>query len=357
MNTNNLMHVNSPALTKLDTIYEYQRVFINDKIGTVDKNTFKTARHKTLKLQFENIEDLWSSLESEFQLYSISKYKAMIIEDDFIASLDWHYDSTHTGVMLSVSSSSIKECWSYIKKISSHLQEFIVTDKSINYSILQYENGTLSDTNYQETLDVDFNPLATPFIEDVDKYIESFLNSKAPVLILQGEAGTGKTTFVKYLLQAMQERVLKKRDELRVTYSFDESVFYSSDFYRQLIFDDYDVQVYEDINQVLHKNQEAEINPINKFLSITDGLVSKYKKIIITTNIESKHQLNSALLRPGRCFDVIEFRKLAGIEIDNLCDSCAQDLHLQTESINLSEFYAKRDGSQNSQLITTRVGF
>jgi hypothetical protein len=281
----------------------------------------------------------------------------MIIEDSFIATLDWNYDSTHTGVNVSISSKSIKGCLEYIEKIKSYLSEFLVDDKSVQYSILQYENGIVNETNYQDTIDIDFNPLATPFIDDVENYIENFLNSKAPVLILQGEAGTGKTTFIKKILQTMQERVLKQRDEFRVTYSFDENVFYSSDFYKQLIFDDYDVQVYEDINQVLHKNQDAEINPINKFLSVSDGLVSKYKKIIITTNIESKHQLNPALLRPGRCFDVVEFRKLRGVEIDNLCDSCAKDLHLQIEEINLSEFYASKDGEQNSQLITSRVGF
>lgn len=354
----NLMHINSPALATLDTNYEYQKVFINDKIGSSNKSIFKAARHKTLKLQFKNIEDIWSVLELEFQLYSISKYKAMIIEDDFIASLNWHYTSTHTGVMLSISSSSIKECLTYIEDITHNLQEFVINDESVKYNILQYVNGTLNETDYHETLDIEFNPLATPFIKDVDDYIENFLNSKAPVLILQGEAGTGKTTFVKYILKAMQTKNLHNKDDLRVTYSFDENIFFSNDFYKQLIYDDYDVVVLEDINQMIHKNLDEDgLNPINKFLSITDGLISKYKKIIITTNIESKNQLKSALLRPGRCYDVISFRKLEGKEIDNLCDSCEQDLDLQVESINLSEFYAKRDGSQNSKLMTLRVGF
>ncbi|MEA2018008.1 MAG: hypothetical protein U9N59_06135, partial [Campylobacterota bacterium] len=98
-------------------------------------------------------------------------------------------------------------------------------------------------------------------------------------------------------------------------------------------------------------------NPLNKFLSITDGLISKYKKIIITTNIESPNQLQPALIRPGRCFDVLNFRNIEGVEIDNLCDSCARDLDLQIESINLSEFYAKCNNEQNSDLVRNRVGF
>jgi len=354
---NNLMHINSSNIALLDSLNEYQKVFINDKIGTLDTSFFKAVRHTTLQLKFESIEDIWKLLEKRFELYSLSIYKAMIIDETFVGSLSWNYESSHTGVHLIISSLNIEKCLKLIEDIKDFLQEFLVDEKSIKYNILQYDNGTLSDLVYQETLEMDFNPLATPFIENVESYIENFLDSKAPVLILQGEAGTGKTTFVKQILKTMQERILQERDTLHITYSFDESIFYSSDFYRQLIYDDYDAIVLEDINQVLHKNQEAEINSINKFLSVTDGLISKYKKIIITTNIESKHQLNPALLRPGRCYDVIEFRKLEGVEIDNLCKSCAKDLHLQTESINLSEFYAQRDGSQNSQLISSRVGF
>lgn len=357
MSKTNKMHINSPSLISLDSVSEYQRVFINDAIGEVDKSIFKAKRNKTIKIKLESLEYVWNILEADFNMYSISKYKAIIIEEEFIASLDWYYDSTHTGIVVNLSSATINGCWHHIEDIENHLLEYVIKDKSVSYTILQYENGELRETNYQDVLKVAFNPLATPFINDVEAYVESFLNSKSPLLILQGEAGTGKTTFVKYLLQAIQERVLQRREELQVTYSFDESVFYSSDFYKQLIYDDYDVQVYEDINQVLHKNQESELDPINKFLSITDGLISKYKKIIITTNIESKYQLNPALLRPGRCFDVIEFRKLKGVEIDRLCDSYLEDFTLDKESINLSEFYAKRDGMNNTQLLSSRVGF
>jgi hypothetical protein len=353
----NLMHINSPTIALLDSLGEYQRVFINDAIGKLSPEIFKIKRSEILKLNFDNIDDIWATLEEKFNFYGISEYKSMVIDDDFLAIFNWSYESTHVGIFVTLSASSIKEVKEYIENIKKVLSSYLVTSKSVNYNILQNDNGSLHETTYQDILNVDFNPIAVPFISDVDRYIENFLNAKAPILILQGSPGTGKTTFVKYILQAMQKRVLQLKDEFNVTYSFDEELFYSSDFYKQLIFDDYDVQVYEDINQVLYKNQEAELNPINKFLSVTDGLISKYKKIIITTNIESKSQLNPALLRPGRCFDVLEFRNLEGVEIDNLCDSCAQELTLQTESISLSEFFAKKDGMKHSSMVLNRVGF
>ncbi len=360
MNEKNLMHSNSTNIGVMETIEDYQRLYINNRIGLPStKNRMKARRSRVLNCKFDNIEDIWKTLELKYNCYSSSEYKMYIIDEEFIATFAWQYESSHTGISLVLSSESIQKSNEYILEIENILSKFIVKKSVVSYSVLQNNNSEeLNELFYQESIEIDFNPIATPFIEDVDAYIENFLNSKAPVLILQGEPGTGKTTFVKYLLKTMQEKVVQKRDDFKVMYSFDEYIFYLSDFYKRIIYDDYDVLVLEDINQVLHKNQDENVlNPINKFLSVTDGLISKYKKIIITTNIESKHHINQALLRPGRCYDVVPFRKLEGIEIDNLCDSCAKDLNLQTESINLSEFYAKCNNEQNTKVISSRVGF
>lgn len=360
MNENNLMHINSGSMRVLDDTREYQQLFINNIIGETNPSLMKAHRTKIINCEVDDIENIWSILEAKYNLYSSSKYKAVIIEENFIAIINWQYESSLTGFTIRVLSKSISSCNSYIKEIEDVLSDVLVIDRPlISYTILQNDNTeVLNETFYQESAEVVFNPIATPFIDNPDAYIENFMNSKAPVLILQGEPGTGKTTFVKYLLQTMQSKVSQKRDDFKAIYSFDETIFYLSEFYKRIIYDDYDVLVLEDINQVLYKNQdESGINPINKLLSVTDGLISKYKKIIITTNIESKHHINQALLRPGRCYDVLHFRKLEGVEIDDLCDSVAKDLNLQTESINLSEFYAKCNNEQNTQLISSRVGF
>ena len=360
MNEKNLMHINSNNIGIMETLTDYQRLFINNRIGLESSKDFmKAKRTKILNLRFDNIDDVWKTLELEYDCYSISAYKMYIIHETFVATLSWYYESSATGIAIVLSSESIQKSYEYISEIENILSEFLVKENVVSYTILQNDNSeVLNETFYQDNIDVDFNPVATPFINDPQSYIENFLCSKAPVLILQGEAGTGKTTFVKNILQTMQNKIQKKREEFKVMYSFDENIFYLSDFYKRIIYDDYDVLVLEDINQVLYKNQDTDtLNPINKFLSVTDGLISKYKKIIITTNIESKHHINQALLRPGRCYDVIPFRKLEGVEIDDLCDSVAKDLHLQTESINLSEFYAKCDSEQNTRVLDSRVGF
>ena len=356
----NLIELQSQSMSTFDTLGEYQRLFINARVGEITtKNRLKTQRNKVLNFHVENLDAIWEALECEYDCYGVGKYIMHILEDDFIATFSWLYQATYIGMRLTVLAKDIKHVNSVIARIEKSLEKWLTKEDIVFYTILQNdETQELNETTYNDVLDVTFNPLALPFIENVDEYIEDFLSSKAPLLILQGEAGTGKTTFVKQILQTMQKQLKPIKEEFNVTYSFDESVFFLSDFYKRIIYDDYDVLVLEDINQMLVKNSdEGVLNPINKFLSVTDGLVSKYKKIIITTNIESKHQIAPALLRPGRCFDALAFRKLEGEEIEKLSKSYEKEIDTQVEEINLSEFYAKLDDARNTKLLSHQVGF
>ena len=358
----NLLKINSKNLGYMDTVQEYQKISINDKIGNqLNTTELNIKRYDSLYIKPEfDIEDVWICLESHYEIYSTHSEKILISDENFMADLEIAYNSSHIGISIALSSDSIKNTIKYIQEIKLLLKYFSIDNtKMVHYTILQYDNSeTLNETYYQDNVDVDFNPLAMPFINDIDKYIQDFLNSPAPLLILQGEPGTGKTTFVKYILSKMLEGNLIN-EELRAIYSFDESIIYISNFFKRLIYAKYDILILEDVNQIIHKNMDetGNLNPLNKFLSTTDGLISKKTKIIITTNISSKSQLYPALLRPGRCFDVVEFRKLQGVEIDDLCDSCAKDLDLQLESIHVSEFYAKCNNAQNQKLTDTKIGF
>ncbi len=46
-------------------------------------------------------------------------------------------------------------------------------------------------------------------------------------------------------------------------------------------------------------------------MNVGDGLVTtKNKKMIFSTNLPSIHDIDPALLRPGRCFDIVNFNLL-----------------------------------------------
>jgi hypothetical protein len=354
------MHIDSTHIGQMDSIIEYQKLSLNNAVGEYLKtNKVNIKENQMLYLKLNSLNKAWKMLEQNYTLYQISSERVFIIADNFLAELWLSYTSDHIGVQINLSSDTTSNTNKYIANIKKLLKDITIDKKAIEFEIIQYENAeTLNRTFYHTCLDIDFNPLAVPFVDDVDSYIKGFIDSKAPVLILLGEPGTGKTTFTKHILNQMKKSY-SKDNNMKAMYSFDENIFYCSNFFKELIYDDNDVVVLEDINQVIHKNQDdpASLNPLNKLLSVTDGIISRQKKIIITTNITSKSQLNQALIRPGRCYDVLEFRKLEGVEIDNLCDSCDKNMNLQIESINASEFYAKYNDEQNNKILNTNIGF
>jgi len=356
----NLMEINSPNIGTMNSVNEYQRLFINNKISDlINSENMKVNKNAFLNVNIHNLDEIWRKLEKDFELYQLHNNRVLIIGESCIADIWWMYKSTHTGLTLSIASSSIDKCYENIDLIKKSLEEFLVTKVPMLYTIIQYDGGNLKETNYQDTIEINFNPKAVPFIDNADQYIDDFFESSASILILYGTPGTGKSTFIKYLLSKLQNKILENEPQCKVLYSFDENILYTSEFFHQLIYEDHDVVVLEDFNQTIHKNSDTEgtLNPLNKLLSLSDGVLSKDKKIIITTNIESNVQIHSTLTRPGRCFDSIHFRDLEGEEIDNLCKEFTIDRDPKINKLNLSEFFANQKNQKNKNVTKTKIGY
>ena len=129
------------------------------------------------------------------------------------------------------------------------------------------------------------------------------MSSKASILILIGPPGTGKTTFIRGLLHHTNSNAV-------VTYN--QKVLEDDDFFANFIEDDdKQILVLEDADVMLTPRNNG--NPLMmKFLNIADGLAScSNKKIIFTTNLPSTKEIDTALIRPGRCYNILEFGSLS----------------------------------------------
>jgi SpoVK/Ycf46/Vps4 family AAA+-type ATPase len=85
----------------------------------------------------------------------------------------------------------------------------------------------------------------------------------------------------------------------------------SKDFvFAQFIEGEAGVFVIEDADTFLGSRDDGN-DVMHKFLNVGDGLVTtKNKKMIFSTNLPSIHDIDPALLRPGRCFDIVNFNLL-----------------------------------------------
>jgi len=139
-----------------------------------------------------------------------------------------------------------------------------------------------------------------PFLEGetVEQYYDRYLQSDASILLLIGPPGTGKTTFIRGLLHYSGKNAI-------VTY--DEAILQKDYVFARFIEDDSGVMVLEDSDNFLKSRRDGN-SMMHRFLNVGDGLITvKNKKLVFSTNLPSINDIDPALIRPGRCFDIINF--------------------------------------------------
>lgn len=142
-----------------------------------------------------------------------------------------------------------------------------------------------------------------PFLkgETLESYYDRYMESSANILLLIGPPGTGKTTFIRGLLAHTSSSAI-------VTY--DAQILEKDGFFARFIEDESNIMVLEDSDAFLKSRNDGN-TMMHRFLNVGDGLVTtKGKKMVFSTNLPSIRDIDSALVRPGRCFDIITFDTL-----------------------------------------------
>lgn len=177
------------------------------------------------------------------------------------------------------------------------------------------EDG-LQFTEIDEVIDENFYNESYPYIDNFDNYVRSYIASESSVLILLGPPGTGKTKLIRKILKEM--RLLY--GELSVLFTQDKNLIDSDLLYTHCIDNSYDIMILEDIDINLSSRNDGNFT-MSKFLTISDGILKNFKiKMILSTNLPSTLNIDDALLRKGRCFDVLKTRKLTAKEAEALTE-------------------------------------
>jgi hypothetical protein len=181
--------------------------------------------------------------------------------------------------------------------------------------------GGISSSSFEEVADEVLHDEAYPdFGEPVMNLIERYLDSKDTVLILIGTPGSGKTRFVRTVLGEISRR---KGESAEVMYTGDRRAFENDEIFVNFITGSHDAFVVEDADHLLTPRSSGN-QDLHRFLGIADGVVrAQGRKILFTTNLPNVHDIDAALLRPGRCFATLRTRALTPDEgarlINRLC--------------------------------------
>ena len=169
--------------------------------------------------------------------------------------------------------------------------------------------------------------------KSIDDYIDDYLNSQASVLILIGLPGTGKTTFIKNMIH---------RSGADAKVAYDEKVMMDDNLFAGFVDDDCRFLIMEDADAFLQSRTDGN-TMMHKFLNVSDGLVSAAdKKLVFSTNLPKITDIDPALMRPGRCFDVVEFRPLTRAEAKAVVAETGSGIVPDKDAITLAEIFSQQ---------------
>jgi hypothetical protein len=137
----------------------------------------------------------------------------------------------------------------------------------------------------------------------VKSFIDEYVESDASILIFIGPPGTGKTSLIKHI-------IAKSTLSTPAMVTYDPALMVTDQFFAKYMASSHNFLVIEDADAILAA-REGGNSLMQRFLNLGDGLVTtNRKKIIFSTNLPHIGDIDPALLRPGRCFAVVEFDAL-----------------------------------------------
>ena len=298
-------------------------------LGWIQKN-YKLST-ETYKIDKNSIE----SLEKDLDTFNLKKYKIkqashilyIFKNDDFIIRVKKYKDENKAYVYLS--SKDLKTIEIISKIINNHENELLDSEVEISSYYISM-SGRLEQHNKSKTIEsFNLNKLYYPYL-DIEELFKQFIMSEDNILVLTGLPGTGKTaltdSYMEFFLKSeFVKKFFNKNGPVNfpVAYIKNETILSTDEFWMELQYYNYNLIILDDLDySLLPRTQEIstqeDINKnkfISNLLSYTDGIFDENSKtkFIITTNKEVK-EIDSAILRKGRTFDILQLRSLTSSE-------------------------------------------
>jgi len=217
------------------------------------------------------------------------------------------------------------------------IKEYEKHKKKANIQLVKSEMGHLDTEEYDlfvPPIDLEMN-YGTDFLK-VHNIIVNKLNENngKGIILLHGDPGTGKTSYIKLLTS-----LIKEKDILFIPPSMAEMLSEPS-IIPFLMDHKNSILIIEDAERVI-SDREGNGSPagVSNILNLTDGILGDCLSIQIVATFNMKREkIDQALLRKGRLIVEHKFSKLSPEESNNLLKHLEKD-HIVEESMSLADIY------------------
>ncbi len=185
--------------------------------------------------------------------------------------------------------------------------------------------------------------------KEMDMIIRKRLNRKNDkgIVLLHGLPGTGKTTYLRYLIGKIKKRVLFLSSNLA-------GCLIDPEFIDLLIKNPNSVVIVEDAENIMMDRRNNGYSSVSTLLNISDGLLTDFLNIqLICTFNSSLAMVDPALMRKGRLIARYEFGKLGIEKAQRLSDHFGFDRKI-TKPMTLAEI---SDPNEKEETRIEVIGF
>jgi len=245
------------------------------------------------------------------------------------------------------------ETENWLLETNHHLRSTFGIPKTPKFKVLAFQDGIFATENVNtgDFKGVDIKELYNDDFAEIDSIIAASMSKKeSGIMLLHGEPGTGKTTYIKHLISKFKDK---------------EFIFVQNDFVRDLLKPSFisfllhnknSVLIIEDAEKVVvSRDSGTDDSVVSTILQLTDGLFSDFLniKIICTFNTELD-RIDKALLRKGRMIAKYHFTPLTPEKTQALARKLGyEDV---TGSLTLADIFGY-DKREFNNVAKKRIGF
>jgi len=237
--------------------------------------------------------------------------------------------------------------------VNKYLKKYDQDDDRVKcYVIVKDPDLYLDNFNVDIEGKLDFDLYNDGFEEAHKSIVNSILKDKNGLYLLYGKPGTGKSTYIRYLISECET---DKRKFIYVPSKLFED-FTDPAILPFLLRNRGCVFVIEDCEDLITVDDGERSDGISDLLNMTDGILADALniKIICTFNTDY-HKIDEALLRPGRCKCKYEFELLD----KDKANKVAEKLGLQkvNKDVSLAELFNPEIEYTSESKKKKKIGF